>query len=256
MTGKWTISRRDALKGAGAVAVSGFTLNQARAQGRVVVGTWGGDYARLLAKNVEDPILKPKGFDVAQDQANSAPRRTKTLAEKRLPRGTSDIQALSAAEMFEMNEGGVAETIDYSKLKNAANLIPSMKYPFGVGHIYSGKVAVYNPKLLPDAPKGFKDAFNPKHGNKMGIIDIQYQYTMAAAALAAGGKMNDFEPGKALLMEAKKAGVRIYPTNEAFAQALKNEEIGVGIMWKARVIQWQNAGISVQSVAPAEGVPM
>ena len=90
----------------------------------------------------------------------------------------------------------------------------------------------------------------------MGIIDIQYQYVMAAAALAAGGKVNDFEPGKAMLMEAKKAGVRIYPTNEAFAQALKNEEIGVGIMWKARVVQWQNAGISVQSVAPAEGVPM
>ena len=90
----------------------------------------------------------------------------------------------------------------------------------------------------------------------MGIIDIQYQYVMAAAALAAGGKVTDFEPGKALLLEAKKAGVRIYPTNEAFAQALKNEEIGVGIMWKARVVQWQNAGISVQSVAPAEGVPM
>jgi putative spermidine/putrescine transport system substrate-binding protein len=256
MTGKWNLSRRDTLKGAGAVAVSGLTLNQARAQGRVVVGTWGGDYGRLLAKNVEDPILKPKGFDVAQDQANDGPRRSKMMAEKRLPRGTTDIQGLSAAQMYEMNDAGISETIDYSRLKNAANLIPSMKYPFGVGHIYSGKVAVYNPKLLPDAPKSFKDAFDPKHGNKMGIIDIQYQYTMAAAALAAGGKMNDFEPGKALLMEAKKAGVRIYPTNEAFAQALKNEEIGVGIMWKARVIQWQNAGISVQSVAPAEGVPM
>jgi putative spermidine/putrescine transport system substrate-binding protein len=221
-----------------------------------VVGTWGGDYARLLAKNVEDPILKPKGFEVAQDQAADGPRRTKIVAEKRLPRGTTDIQGLSAAQMFEMNEADVSETIDYSKLKNAANLIPSMKYPFGVGHIYSGKVAVYNPKLLPDAPKSFKDAFDPKHGNKMGIIDIQYQYTMAAASMAAGGKLSDFEPGKAILMEAKKAGVRIYPTNEAFAQALKNEEIGVGIMWKARVIQWQNAGISVQSVAPAEGVPM
>ena len=57
-------------------------------------------------------------------------------------------------------------------------------------------------------------------------------------------------------MEAKKAGARVYPTNEAFAQALKTEEIGIGIMWKARVVQWQNAGISVQSVAPAEGVPM
>ncbi|MGB9366081.1 MAG: extracellular solute-binding protein [Xanthobacteraceae bacterium] len=249
-------SRRHALGlGLGAVAAPAL-LRPAQASGRVVVGTWGGDYARLLTKNVEDPILKPKGFEVAQDQANSPPRRTKMLAEKRLPRGTSDIQGLSAAEMFEMNEGGVAETIDYSKLKNAVNLIPSMKYQFGVGHIYSGKVAVYNPKVVPDAPKSFKEAFDPKHGNKMGIIDIQYQYTMAAAALAAGGQMDDLEPGKALLLEAKKAGVRIYPTNEAFAQALKNEEIGVGIMWKARVIQWQNAGISVQSVAPSEGVPM
>jgi putative spermidine/putrescine transport system substrate-binding protein len=242
--------------GLGAIAAPAVRRSAHAEGGRVVVGTWGGDYARLLAKNVEDPILKPKGYEVAQDQANSPPRRSKTLAEKRLPRGTSDIQALSAAEMFEMNEGGVAETIDYSKLKNAANLIPSMKYPFGVGHIYSGKVAVYNPKLIPDAPKSFKDAFDPKHGNKMGIIDIQYQYVMVAASLAAGGKVNDVEPGKAILMEAKKAGVRIYPTNEAFAQALKTEEIGIGIMWKARVIQWQNAGISVQSVAPAEGVPM
>jgi putative spermidine/putrescine transport system substrate-binding protein len=254
MTSKF--SRRHALGiGLGAVAAPAF-LRPAHASGRVVVGTWGGDYARLLAKNIEDPILKPKGFEVAQDQAGDAPRRTKMVAEKRLPRGTSDIQGLSAANMYEMNEAGVLETIDYGKLANSKNLIPSMKYPYGVGHIYSGKVAVYNPKLLPDAPKSFKDAFDPKHGNKLGIIDIQYQYVMVAASLAAGGKVSDLEPGKALLLEAKKAGVRIYPTNEAFAQALKNEEIGVGIMWKARVIQWQNAGISVQSVAPSEGVPM
>jgi putative spermidine/putrescine transport system substrate-binding protein len=231
---------------------------QARAQGagRVVVGTWGGDYARLLAKNIEDPLLKPKGFEIAQDQAPDGPRRTKMVAERRLPRGTSDIQGLSAANMFEMNEAGVVEQIDYAKLPNAKNLLPNMKYPYGVGHIYSGKVVVYNPKLIDPAPKSFKDAFDPKHGNKIGIIDIQYQYVMAAASLAAGGKLSDFEPGKALLMEAKKAGARIYPTNEAFAQALKNEEIGIGIMWKARAVQWQNAGINVQSVAPSEGVPM
>ena len=42
---------------------------------------------------------------------------------------------------------------------------------------------------------------------------------------------------------------------EAFAAALKSEEIHSGVMWKARVVQWQNAGISVESVAPSEGVP-
>jgi putative spermidine/putrescine transport system substrate-binding protein len=256
MTSK--LSRRHALGlGLGAVAMPAFLRDGARAQGgRVVIGTWGGDYARLLAKNIEDPLLKPKGFDVAQDQAGDGPRRTKMVAEKRLPRGTSDIQGLSAANMYEMNEAGVLETIDYSKLSNAKNLIPQMKYPYGVGHIYSGKVVIYNPKVIAQAPKSFKDAFDPRHGNKMGIIDIQYQYTMAAASIAAGGKLSDFEPGKAILMEAKKGGVRIYPTNEAFAQALKNEEIGIGIMWKARVVQWQNAGINVEAVAPSEGVPM
>ena len=155
MTSK--LSRRHALGlGLGAVAMPAFLRGPAHAQGgRVVIGTWGGDYARLLAKNIEDPLLKPKGFEVAQDQAADSPRRTKMIAEKRLPRGTSDIQGLSAAQMFEMNEAGVAETIDYAKLPNAKNLVPAMKYPFGVGHIYSGKVVVYSPKLIPNEPKSF-----------------------------------------------------------------------------------------------------
>src|SRR3954471_3618869 len=174
MTNRWKMTRRTALQGLGAsVALPAILRGEAQAQGgRVVVGTWGGDYARLLSKNVEDPFLKPAGFDVAQDQAGDAPRRSKMVAEKRLPRGTTDIQGLSAANMYEMNEAGVCEQIDYSKLKNAKNIVPQMKYPYGVGHIYSGKVVVYNPKLMPQAPTSFKEVFDPKHGNKMGLIDI------------------------------------------------------------------------------------
>src|SRR6185312_10151985 len=120
--------------GLGAIAMPALLTGRASAEGgRVVVGTWGGDYARLLAKNVEDPFLKPKGYDVAQDQANDTPRRSKMFAEKRLPRGTSDIQAFSAAFMYEMNEADTCEKLDYSKLSNAANIIPAMKYPWGIG---------------------------------------------------------------------------------------------------------------------------
>ena len=157
--------------------------------------------------------------------------------------------------MYEVNEQGTAEQLDYSKMPNAANLIPAMKYPYGIGHIYSGKVVLFNPKLM-QAPTGFADTLDPKHGEKLGIIDIQYQYTMLAAGLASGGSMSNFDPGKERLIACKKAGARIYPSNEAFAQALKTEEIACGIMWKARAVQWQNAGISVETVAPKEGVPM
>src|SRR5262249_8924893 len=170
--------------------------------------------------------------------------------------GRRELQGLSAANMFEMNEAGVLETLDYGKIENARNLLPAMKYAYGVGHIYSGKVILVNRKLVPQAPAGFADTLDPKHGDKLGIIDIQYQFTMMAAALASGGSMWNCEPGKERLLAVKKAGARIYPTNEALAQALKNEEIGICIMWKARAVQWQNAGISVETVAPKEGVPL
>jgi putative spermidine/putrescine transport system substrate-binding protein len=160
--------------------------------------------------------------------------------------------------MFEMNEAGVVEQLDYAKIPNAKNLMPTMKYPYGIGQIYSGKVVVYNPKLISPAPTSFKDAFDPRHGNKIGIIDIQYLYVIMAASMAAtgGASMIDFEGAKKVLLEAKKAGARIYPTNEAFAQAMKTEEIGIGVMWKARAVQWQNAGIPVESAAPSEGIPL
>ena len=255
-----TIRRRTFLAGIGAGALASTMGAPARAQsgGRVVVGTWGGDYARLLTKNVEDPFLKPKGIEVLQDQAGDAPRRAKMVAERRLPRGTVDIQGLSAANMFEMNEAGVCEPLDYSKIPNAKNLIPAMKYPYGIGHIYSGNVVIYNPKVITTAPTGFKDWLDPKHGNKIGFIDIQYQSIIIAASLAAtnGASMNDFEKAKDVLMAVKKAGGRVYPTNEAFAQAMKTEEVGISAIWKARVVQWQNAGIPCEAVAPVEGVPM
>src|SRR6201995_1857086 len=147
-------SRREVLLGAAALtgAASLPRSASAQAKGRIVVGTWGGDYARLLNKNIEVPILIKDGWEVVQDQAGDPERRSKILAEQRLPRGTSDVQGLSALNMFQMNDAGAVLPIAYGKLKNAGNLLAPMKYPYGIGQIYSGKVAVYNPKQIPTAP--------------------------------------------------------------------------------------------------------
>src|SRR5260370_1263305 len=69
----------------------------------------------------------------------------------------------------------------------------------------------------------------------------------------AGGTPSDFEPGKKKLREFKKLGVRVLPSNEAMAQALQSGEVWITPMWRARCVQWQNAGIPVANVAPAEG---
>ena len=83
-------------------------MASAQAKGKIVVGTWGGDYARLLNKNIEQPILIKEGWEVVQDQAGDPQRRSKMLAEKRLPRGTTDVQGLSALNMYQMHDAGLS----------------------------------------------------------------------------------------------------------------------------------------------------
>ena len=249
------LSRRAAL--AGAAALAGSALLPAFAdEKKVIIGTWGGDYAKLLNKNIEVPFLQPQGIEVIQDIASDEPRRNKMVAEKRLPRGTTDVQGLSQLNVAQMVDVDVLEKLDYGKLANAKHILPQLRSDYAVPHIYSGLVVLYNPKLIDPPPTGIADLFDKKNASKVGVIDIQNQWTIMAAALVGGGSMSNFEPGKAKLLELKASGVKLYPTNEALAQALKTEEIGLCIMWKARSVQWQNAGINVKTVAPKEGVPL
>jgi putative spermidine/putrescine transport system substrate-binding protein len=247
-------SRRRILQGAAAgLASLGMpAIGHAASKGRIVVGTSGGDYKNLVDAHIEQAHLIPDGWEVVDDVKDDLARRSKMLAEAQLPRGTSDVQGLSALAWYQMQAAGVLAEIDYTKLKNAQNMIPAMRYPYGAASGYTAAVALYNPDLVA-APKSYREILDPGHGNKLGLIDIQYQYVMTAAALAAGGNAHEVEPGKKVLLELRKAGVRIYPTNEAFAEGLKSKEVSLGIMWKARGVQWKDAGINVATSVPSEG---
>ncbi len=257
---KSQISRRSALKGMSAVA-SMSTLGSLPALGqtnkRIVLSTWGGDYAKLLTKHISVPVLTPGGWTVVNDEAQVTQRKAKTVAERRLPKGTSDVQALTATDVAEMTEMDVLEKLDLSRLKNAKNLIKTFSIaesPYFSPHIYSGKVVLYNPKMIKDVPTGMDSLWDPKNQGKVGIVDIQHVYTTMAAALVGGGKTGDFDKAKKALLELKKLKPLIYPSNEALAQALQTEEVGLCIMWKARAVQWQDAGANILTVAPKEGV--
>ena len=229
----------------------------ARAQaqgGRVVVGTWGGDYSRLLAKNIDTPLLVPKNYEVVHDIGGDSQRRAKMRAEKRLPRGTSDMQGLSAAQMFEMNEAGVCRDRSTTRRsRTRKNLLPQMKYPYGVGHIYSGKVILYNPKLITDAA----DELRRRVRSEARQQDRHHRHPVSVhddGGGARGGRLDDQLRARQGAADGVPEGgrARSYPTNEAMAQALQNEEIGIGIMWKARAVQWQKAGVKVRD-GRAEG---
>jgi len=254
------ISRREAVTGvlAGVAAVpAAVRSGRAQASRNIVLATWGGDYANLLTKHVSGPVLGPRGWTVINDEANVTQRKAKVLAERRLPVGTSDVQALTATDVAEMTLVGTLDKLDLSKVANSKNILKTFSIadsPYFSPHIYSGNVVVYNPKLIADVPTGMDALWDAKNRGKVGIVDIQHVYTTMSAALVAGGKPGDFDKAKKALLDLKKLQPRFYPSNEALAQALMTEEIGLCVIWKARAVQWQNAGANILTVAPKEGL--
>src|SRR5262249_14122762 len=112
MSKAFMINRRAALGGAAALATVQAAAFPAAAQDnkRVIVGTWGGDYSRLLTKNIDTPLMVPNKWECVHAEENAPPRKAKMLAEKTLRRGTSDVQGLSSTDMFEVSGQGIVET--------------------------------------------------------------------------------------------------------------------------------------------------
>ena len=245
------ITRRAAL-GAG-LAATGLPFATRAEDAQIVVGTWGGDYGDLLAANIDRPLLRPKGIEVVQDVGPQDPRKTKLIAERQSRRGSMDVCCLSDIDMFTMAQQGVFESISEARVPNLAKAIPSLKRPYSAPHIYSAKVILYNPAKVSAAPQSYADLWDPKYRGKVGLVDILHLQNMETAAIVAGGTEHDYEPGKRKLMELRSLDVKIYPSNEALAAALKSEEVWLTLMWLARGFMWKKAGIPVDHAVPAEG---
>ena len=117
-----TVSRRALLGGAALLAAPAI-IRPARAAEQCVVGTWGGDYARLLRENIDDPILKPAGVDVVQDVGDEAPRMAKLYAQAKLPRGTQDIACFGAVNGYGVNAAGLVEDLTEQQVPNLKHVI-------------------------------------------------------------------------------------------------------------------------------------
>jgi putative spermidine/putrescine transport system substrate-binding protein len=252
----FNLTRRHFNLALGATALSGAIgyRGASAASGQTVVGTWGGDYQNLQQQHIAEPILKPAGVEVLFDTANDTVRKTKLMAERRLPRGSMDIACLTASGSYEMFKNGAIDELDEGKIPNLVHVLPALKTKYSVPHIYTGRVILYNPKLVKTPPTSYADLWKPENAGKVGVIDIQYQTTIESAAMINGGSLTNYEPGKEKLLELKKMGVKIYPTNEAMAQALKTEECAICIMWQDRGVMWQNAGIPIEIAIRKEGV--
>ena len=246
-----TLTRRTAL--AGTAAALALASRPAAAAESVVVGTWGGDYGSLLQSTIDGPLMKPQGIEVSQDIANNDPRRTKLIAEKGSRRSSMDVACINDIDSYLLSQQSILETVPASEISRLTQVLPVFSKPHSIPHIYSAMVVLYNPDKIKTQPKSYSDLFDPKYKGRVGYSDILDRYNIAAANVAAGGKPNDFGPGKKFLTDLKGRGPKIYPSNEALAAALKSEEVWITTMWLARGFMWKKSGIPVAWAVPDEG---
>ncbi|HEX3952596.1 MAG TPA: extracellular solute-binding protein [Stellaceae bacterium] len=258
-TMKPAITRRRALAAAAVAAVAPALLGRAAlAAERCVVGTWGGDYARLLRENIDGPLLKPKGMEIVQAVGDEAPRLAQLVAQKQLPRGALDIACLGAPNGFVAGQKDLIETLDAAKVPNLKNVVPLlhsgsfMPNQF-VPHIYSAQGFAYNPNTVKDPPKTWADLLDPRWKGKIGGLAAAGMWVMMGAALAEGGNPNALDKAKEYLLKLNANGLRLYPQTDDMAPGFKSGEIEVGIIWLARTVMWQNADFPVAGRMPEEG---
>jgi putative spermidine/putrescine transport system substrate-binding protein len=237
----------------GLLAMPAVLTRRAAAAETCVVGTWGGDYARLLRENIDDPLMKPSDINVIQDVGDETPRYTKMVAQHALPRGTMDIACLGAVNGYRATETGLAEPLDETKVPNLKHVLPSLRAAAFVPHIYSAQVIVYNPATVKDPPKSFGDLLDPKWRGKIGMVSTVAPWVLMGASLLESGTTTDFDKAKAFMLKLNANGLRLYPETDAIAPGFKSGEIDVAVIWLARSFMWQNAGFPVKGQFPSEG---
>ena len=138
-------------------------------------------------------------------------------------------------------------------MPNLKHVLPDLRMPAFVPHIYSAQVLVYNPDTVKRAAADDERSARSevegqdRHGRHRRAVGDE------AASLHETGTTTDFDKAKAFMLKLNANGLRLYPETDALAPAFKSGEIEVGMIWLARTFMWQNAGFPVKGNFPKEG---
>jgi putative spermidine/putrescine transport system substrate-binding protein len=235
-----------------ALTLAGAQPSRAASCDEVVVATWGGDYEKFLKQFVEPPLDK-RGIEVLYDVGRPAERKTKLLAERNARTGNIDVVHLNGPDMYDMQEAGLLEKLDLAKIPNAKNIEPRFAEDYSVPHIYSAETILYNPKHVSPPPDSYAVFLDPKYKGRVGVQRHLWVNWFEIGAILEGGTPTNYEPGKDWLKKFKANEPRIYPSQEALAVAIKNEEVWLTPNWRARAAMWEREGMPVKDVVPKEG---
>jgi len=235
---------------------TGSGANAGSDDGRLVVGSFGGDYDSFL-KSFVDPVFREAMPDteILYSSGDTATLKTKLLAEAGSDKGTFDVVQLSDKDMPAMKEAGALLKLDPTKINNWENIQESLVDDYCVPHIHSAIGITYNPEIITGEITDWGQFFDSDVASQAGQWERWSDYIFYGAAVDASGgdPGTDLSPGYETATEAAKL-MRPYGTSTQIKAGLISGEIAALVNTRANAAQWSaESGQEFKSVVPDEG---
>ncbi len=211
----------------------------ASAAGQITFVSQGGAYQEAQTKAILDPAAKELGITINQDSAPDAWPMIKTQGETKQP--IWDVVDTPPANCVRGGKEGLIETLDFSKIPNAASMPAAYKTPYSVAYEFYSSVLAYNKATLGDkVPQSWADFWNVEAFPGTRALRNHPHATLEAALIADGVKPADLYPLDVERAFRKLAEIKPFVTvwwtsGGQSAQLLHDGEADMIMAWNGRV---------------------
>src|SRR5438034_7833145 len=226
---------------------------QASAQERLIISSWGGSWKDLITETVAKKFTADTGVEVEFITGGTIDRLNKEKLAKGNPE--SDITFTTSHVGWLYANDGLYETLDLSKIPNAANLLEQAKIsPYHIGTWAYVYTIGYRPDLIKDLKfESWADLWRPEVRGKLAAPDFDPSHLIVVAALLSGGDAATWEKGQAKLKELKPSFKAFYTNDANSQQLIANGETPVQVILSMNAHYMAGEGVPIQLVIPKEG---
>jgi putative spermidine/putrescine transport system substrate-binding protein len=221
---------------------------------KLIISSWGGSWKDLIAETAGKKFTAETGVEVEFITGGTIDRLNKAKLAKGDPE--SDITFTTAHVGWLYANDGLYETLDLTKIPNAANLVAQAKIsPYHVGcwsYVYT---IGYRPDLLPAGITfdSWAELWKPELKGKVAAPDFDASHLIAVAAKLEGADAATWDKGQSLLKALKPNFKSFYSDDAGSQQLMQSGEAPVQVMLSMNAYYLQSQGVNVKLAIPKEG---
>lgn len=222
----------------------------------IVVGAFGGSFAKSADACHIQPFAKATGNTVTVQQGNSS----QFASMIRATGGQSDFDAVYIDDSFatQLAAEGLLEKVDVTKLANGAQLAKGAVGEGGyfVQYQWSATLIAYNPKVVKEAPTSWADLFKPEFKGKVALPDIAGTsgvHFLIAMNRLRGGDLTNLDKGFEAVKELKPSAVAFYTQPDQIISMFERGEAVIAPFYPDRATIAADNGAPMAIAYPKEG---